>query len=330
MTLTLAVDIGGTKVAAGLVVDDGGEPRVEHLRTVPTPATEGGEAVLRAAVGVARSVLAAAGERPVRVGVSSAGTIAPGSGRVTHATDLIRGWAGTALGDRLADALGLPASVLNDVHAHGLGEALHGAAAGARSALVVAVGTGIGGCHVVDGLPVLGAHGVAGHVGHVPAPEAAGMRCSCGRTGHLEALASGSGVEAEVERRTGLRLAAREIAALAAGQRAPRQPVAGDVEPPDRRRDEGEAAVVARDVLTLAGRATGRVVGGLLNVLDPAVVVVGGGLSAAGDPWRQALLEGVREQAMDAAAQTPVRFSDQGVLAALRGAAHWAQHHSIP
>jgi glucokinase len=328
---TLAVDIGGTKVAAGLVVEDGGEPRVEHLTTVPTPAREGSEAVVQAALGAARAVLDAAGERPARVGISSAGTIAPSSGRVTHATDLIRGWAGTSLADVFADALGLPTAVLNDVHAHGLGETLDGAATGAGSALVVAVGTGIGGCHVVDGWPVLGARGVAGHVGHVPVTEAGGMPCSCGRTGHLEALASGSGIEAELERRTGRRLTGRQIAALAAaGPHDSPSSGAGPSLGDDPSAGDDALVAAAREVLALAGRATGRVVGGLLNVLDPEVVVLGGGLAGVGDPWRAALLDGVREQAMDAVAQTPVRFSDLGVQAALRGAAHWAQHHSIP
>jgi glucokinase len=329
--LTLAVDIGGTKVAAGLVAEDGGEARVEHLTTVPTPATEGSEAVVRAALGAARAVLDAAGERPARVGISCAGTIAPSSGRVTHATDLIRGWAGTPVADLFADGLGLPTGVLNDVHAHGLGEVLDGAAAGARSALVVAVGTGIGGCHVVDGWPVLGARGVAGHVGHVPVAEAAGMACSCGRTGHLEALASGSGIEAELQRRTGHRLTGRQAAALVtAGTHDNPRPGTGPSAGDDSCSGDAGPVAAAREVLARAGRATGRVVGGLLNVLDPDVVVLGGGLSNVGDPWRAALLDGVRDQAMDAVAQTPVRFSDLGVRAALRGAAHWAQHHSIP
>lgn len=316
MSPTLAVDIGGTKIAAGLVPGVGGGTSVEHLTTVPTPAAEGGEAVVRAALAAARAVLDAAGGQPARVGISTAGTVEPATGRVTHATDLILGWAGTPLAERFSTALRLPTAVLNDVHAHGVGEVLHGAAAGARSALVVAVGTGVGGCHVVDGAPVLGARGVAGHVGHVPVAEAAGLRCSCGRDGHLEALASGTGVAAEMERRTGRRLTGREVAALAGTD----APAAHDT----------DLAHVARGVLALAGRATGRALGGLLNVLDPQVVVVGGGLSQAGGPWRRALLEGVREQAMDVVAGVPVRLSDLGVEAALHGAAHWATEHCIP
>ncbi|GGK77682.1 ROK family protein [Ornithinimicrobium pekingense] len=322
MNPTLAVDIGGTKIAAGLVPGHGGGTAVEHLTTVPTPAAEGGEAVVQAALGAARTVLDAAAEPPARVGISSAGTVEPGTGRVTHATNLILGWAGTPLGERFTEALGMPTAVLNDVHAHGLGEVLGGAATGTRSALVVAIGTGIGGCHVVDGAPVLGARGVAGHVGHVPVAEASGLRCSCGHDGHLEALASGTGVAAEMQRRTGRRLSGREVAALAGAS-------ADAVRADAVQRDDPDAPV-AREVLALAGRATGRALGGLLNVLDPQVLVVGGGLSQAGGPWRQALLEGVREQAMDVVADVPVRFSDLGVQAALRGAAHWATEHCIP
>lgn len=295
---TLAVDIGGSKTAAGLVSPDG---VVTARVTTATPAQEGAEAIIGAVLGLAEGLVA--DEAVAEVGIASAGIVEPGTGRISHATDLLRGWAGTPLGDLVRRAVGLPVAVLNDVHAHGLGESIGGAATGFRSALVVAVGTGIGGCHVVDGRPQLGARGVAGHVGHLPVAEAEGVPCSCGRTGHLEGLASGSGVRAAFLGRTGRDLPAVEIAALAAG-----------VE---------DADAVA--VLTDAGRATGRVVGGLLNVLDPEVVVLGGGMAAAGAAWQQALADGVALEAMDAAAGTPLRYSTAGTDAALVGAAHHAR-----
>lgn len=300
----LAVDIGGSKIAAATVGADGSVGTVE---TVATPALEGRAAIIAATLDLARGVLAAADNPVDAVGISTAGIVEPGTGVITHATDLLRGWAGTALGDRVARHLDLPVAVLNDVHAHGVGEALAGAAADCRSALVVAVGTGIGGCLVVDGRPVLGTRGVAGHVGHVPAAEAEGLPCSCGRTGHLEALASGSGVRAAFRRRAGEDLPTVDIAALA-------DPSSDD---------ERHRAAVA--VLAAAGRATGRAVGGLLNVLDPDVVVVGGGVAAAGAVWRGALAEGVTLEAMDAVASTPLRFSTAGPESALLGAAHHAR-----
>jgi hypothetical protein len=81
--------------------------------------------------------------------------------------------------------------VQNDVDAHAAGEAWLGAAAGLASVLVVAVGTGVGGAVVMDGTPLRGAHHVAGEIGHLPTPGAEGLRCTCGRPGHLEALGSG-------------------------------------------------------------------------------------------------------------------------------------------
>ncbi len=291
---TLAIDIGGSKIAAGLVTDDA----VTARATAPTPAQEGPDAIIAVALDLAGGLDL---DDVTEIGIASAGIIEPRTGRVTHATDLLRGWAGTPLGDRVHQEFGLPVAVLNDVHAHGLGETLGGAAAGCRSALVVAVGTGIGGCHVVDGRPAVGSRGVAGHVGHLPVAEAKGVPCTCGRTGHLEGLASGSGVRAAFRRSTGRDLPAAEIASAA-----------------------GEDAD-ALAVLDTAGRATGRVIGGLLNVLDPEVVVVGGGMAAAGEPWRRALAAGVALEAMDAVAGTPLRYSGAGSDAALVGAAHHAR-----
>lgn len=316
MRRALAVDVGGSKLAAAVVElpGAGGVPVLTHRRTLPTPADEGGPAVLAAATALARQVLADAAQDPPgdpveAVGVASAGTVRPADGAITHATGTLPGWAGTPLGDHLRRELGLPVVVLNDVHAHGVGEALDGAGRGHRSVLVVAVGTGVGGALVVDGEPAVGAHGVAGHVGHLPVPEAAGVPCTCGREGHLEGFASGHGLRTAFRDRTGRDLPAREMAALAA---------AGDG--------------TARTLLAEAGRATGRAVGALLNVLDPDVVVVGGGLAAAPEPWPSALREGVALEAMDPVAATPVLLSGAGADAALTGAARvaLARAHDIP
>lgn len=277
---TLTIDIGGTKIAAAMVTDDG---VVTTRQLEATPATEGADAVLAAAIAVGRR--AAAGYAVARVGVSTAGVVDSSSGIITHATDLIRGWAGTELGARLAAGFGAPVHCLNDVHAHALGEAVHGAGRDARSMLLVAVGTGIGGAHVIDGNVVTGSRGAAGHLGHVTVPEslAADLLCSCGRTGHLEAFASGSA-----------------LAAAGPG-------------------DDG------RDLLARAGRATGTVIGSLLNVLDPDLVVLSGGVSRAGEPWLGALREGVRSSAMDVVAESPIVLAERGDDAAHLGAFEFAR-----
>jgi glucokinase len=235
------------------------------------------------------------------VGISSAGVVDAARGRITHATDSLTGWAGTALTAPFAERFGVPVAALNDVHAHGLGEARFGVGRGRGSLLLMAVGTGIGGCHVQEGRPALGAHGAAGHVGHVPVPEAEGVPCPCGRTGHLEGLASGPGIVG-LAARLGADPVPRDGRELAA---------AGG-------RGEGPALEAYR----LAGRATARVIGALLNILDPEVVALTGGVADADVPvWREALTAGLREEAMDVVAATPVLPASAGSHAALLGAA---------
>lgn len=308
-----ALDIGGTKTAAALVevTADGANARVLRQCTAPTPARSGAAAILAGALELLEGLEVPAGAAPPQaVGIASAGVIAPGRGAVTHATDSLSGWAGTDVAAAVGRGTGLPVSVLNDVHSHGLGEARFGVGRETASLLLVAVGTGVGGCVVIDGEPQLGGRGAAGHVGHVSVPEADGVACSCGRTGHLEGLASGPGILALAGRR-GVRgpdgappADGRALAALAR---------AGDAD--------------AREVHRTAGWAIGRVIGGLLNVLDPDVVAVTGGVTALGDPWWDALRAGLAHDAMDVVAQTPVLPAAAGNDAALLGAAVHALDH---
>lgn len=296
----LALDLGGTKIRAALVHEGegGSTPRLEHVAEVATPATSGPAAILGAALDLAAQV--AAGTAVRAVGLSSAGVIDSGRGRVTHATSSLTGWAGTDVLTPFAERFGVPVSVLNDVHAHGLGEARCGVGRGRSSLLLVAVGTGIGGCHVLGGHAVVGAHGAAGHVGHLPVPEAEGIPCPCGRSGHLEGLASGPGI-VQLAARLGADPSLREGRALAAAA------AAGDE--------------TAREAYRVAGHATGRVLGGLLNVLDPEVVALTGGVAEAGAGWFEAVTRGVAQEAMDVVADTAVLPASAGSHAALLGAA---------
>ena len=299
----LAADLGGTKITAGLVTPGG---VVVARRTVPTPAAEGPNAVVAAvtaALVAVRDDVAAAGDAtvgaPVAVGIGSAGVVDSATGRIISATDAIPGWAGTELGPRVSRALGLETQVLNDVHAHALGEATYGAGEGKSSLLLVAVGTGVGGAVVRDGVVVTGARGVAGHVGHVAMPEAIGVPCTCGRSGHVEGLASGPGV-------------------LAAYQRAGRE--AADTREVVARAEAGEE--LAAEVLRTCSFAIGRMIGGLLNVTDPEVVVLTGGMAGAGTLWWQGVRDGARHEAIDLVAGTAVLPATAGPDAALLGAAH--------
>ncbi|MCT1386239.1 ROK family protein [Brachybacterium sp. p3-SID1565] len=294
----LAVDLGGTKITAGVVDPDG---RVTGRRTIPTGAQRGPAAIVADLVALLGTLQAAAPEARL-IGIGSAGVVDPQDGSILSATDAIPGWTGTPLAERIGQGLEVPAFALNDVHAHALGEARHGAGADRASMLMVAVGTGVGGGFVEHGRVKTGARAVAGHVGHMPVPEAAGMDCTCGRSGHLEAVGSGPAILAAYRRRGGAATDTREIAARA---------------------EAGEE--LAREVLTAGARAVGRTVGALLNVLDPEIVVLSGGMAAAGELWWSSVREGVGLEAMDRVADAPVVPAAAGAEAALLGAAQYAR-----
>lgn len=257
----IGIDLGGTKIAAALV-GRGGVVLARHTRA--TPAAGGAGAVLDALGEAARTV----GRGATAVGVAAAGVVDPRSGTVISATDSIRGWAGTALGPGLAGRTGLPVACDNDVRATA-GPELSAICGERGSLLFAAVGTGVGGALACDGRMLHGSAGIAGHIGHLPSPEAAGLDCSCGGAGHLEAVASGPGITALYERLSGR--AADRLQTVA--ERA----AAGD----------GSAA----GAITTGARAMGRVLGGLANALGPDRVVVGGGVPGIGPLYWEALTD---------------------------------------
>nr|WNW36456.1 ROK family protein [Streptomyces sp. Li-HN-5-13] len=290
------VDIGGTKTSAALVGPDGA---VGPVVTVPTPAAEGPAAVLAAVAGAVRSL----GGEPAAVGVGSAGVIDPVRGRVVSATDAMPGWAGTELRSGLEQLLGLPVAVDNDVHAHALGEAWTGAARGARCVLLVAVGTGVGGSLLIDGRVHHGARQVAGHLGHLAVPAATGLPCTCGGTGHVEAVAAGPALHAAYRRAGGSPDVPdlRAVAALAA---------AGDD--------------LATRVLATGAQALGQAIGGLANVLDPDLVLIGGGVAHCGPPWWDPLRAAFAAELLPPLAELPLTPCALGPTAAIVGAARLA------
>lgn len=292
----IAADLGGTKIAAAVVGADG---RVGRRRSVATPAGDGRAAILDALTGVVRSLITAEVDDHLDgIAVASAGVIDLESGVVTSATDILTGWAGTRVSAELRDRLLLPVAVLNDVQAHALGEARRGAGVGHRSLLLVAAGTGLGGGYVTEGTILAGEHHAAGHLGHVPCAEATGLTCSCGVDGHLECMASGTGLVAAAQHRYP-DAAAISQAAL-----------------------EGDS--YARTLLATSGAALGRAIGGWANLLDPGLVVVTGGLAQAGELWWRPLQEAAAAGALPVARPLIVP-SALGADAALLGAAEFAR-----
>ncbi|MBD8045401.1 ROK family protein [Arthrobacter sp. Sa2BUA2] len=306
MRHVIGIDLGGTKTAGG-IVDGGGN--VVFSSSAATPAQSGAAAVLENTAALVRSLQGEALRRSLRVdalGIGSAGVIDSGRGVVVSATDAIRGWAGTALTAELSALTGLPAAALNDVHAHALGESWLGAGAGVPSVLFIGMGTGVGGGYVLDGECIEGASFTAGHVGHFASPFAyeAGepLACSCGGSGHVEAVASGPAIHA-LYRRLGGESAAdtRGVYRLAA---------------------DGDPA--ASEALRRGAAAAGSAIGGLANILDPAVVVVGGGLAFAGPLWWDEMESHTRRELLPPLAALRIVPAQLGTTAAIRGAARRA------
>jgi len=311
MKHALALDIGGTKIAAAIVSETGALIQRTQCPTLPA---EGAEAVLGRAIALGRRVMSASpASAPVAAGVGTGGQVDVADGHIIYATPLLPRWSGLPLRQRLEEAWGLPVQVENDVNAAGLGESTHGAGRGQRHLLCVAVGTGIGGAIVLDGRIYHGATGLAGHLGHLSIDAIRGRRCGCGGIGCVEMYASGPAIEAAWVKQVGPRrtrqwlacepkeVTVAKIAALAAGA------------------DEGSAP--ARQLLGQAGGYLGQAIASLLNVLDPQLVVIGGGVAQAGEPFFAGIRQAVRERAMPSVQQTPIVPAALGPDAALVGAA---------
>lgn len=305
MATYIGVDIGGTKIACGLVsLVEGSVPVVSAVEKVPTDAQLGGKHVLATVLEQVKAAIERSQEKPLGVGISSAGVVDPATGDITFANELMPGWGGTHLGAEVTAATGLPCNVLNDVHAHALGEARWGGGKGLPSVLVVAVGTGIGGAYVEDGAIMLGSHNEAGHIGHVACIAAAGVPCSCGATGHLEPVAAGPGIIAEYIRQGG-------DATLPDGT-----PMHGAEI--DRRATAGDEAAKAAE--RRAGLALGEVLGSMCNMFDPAAIILSGSVIKCGPDWSEALGQGFLGQAMPPVQDTPLVDGTLGDNAPLIGA----------
>ena len=255
----IAADVGGTMIKAMVVAADGRV--IKHAR-VPTGARDGGAAVLARLEDVGaqlvRAARAAGIGQPAAFGLAVPGMVDEAAGVARFAANI--GWHDVPLADRLGRRLGLPVALCHDVRAAARAEASFGPAAGAGDFLLVQAGTGIAAALVLDGRPYAGAHALSGEIGHVAVAAGAGRRCGCGGTGCLETVASAAAVARRYRELSGRRVTrAATVVRLA---------TAGD---PAARRAWDEA------VGALAGALAW-----CQGVLDPGLVVIGGGLSRAG------------------------------------------------
>jgi glucokinase len=261
----VGVDVGGTKISA-LRVGASGE--IHARETTPTPADDM-TATLEAMVGAARAVVS---DQVVAVGIAAAGMVDPATGVLHYSPNLA--WREAPLVGYVSDAVGLPVVADNDSTAAGFAELKLGAARGHAEVLFIAVGTGIGGCIITGGRVMHGAHGFAGEVGHMVV-EPDGPECGCGNRGCWETLASGLAIL-----RAG-RSAVRRHSYSGLAKKAGGDPQAVTGEMVTEAAAEGDPT--ACGILVEVGHRLGQGIAGLVNTLDPEMVVVGGGASDAGD-----------------------------------------------
>lgn len=268
MSLTIGVDVGGTKIAGGLVDRDG---TVLETRKTESPAEDAGEIV----ASIAEMVADLRGDHEVvGIGISAAGFIDAARATVLFAPNLA--WRDEELKERLESSCGTSVVVENDGNAAAWGEFTHGAAEDADDLLMVAVGTGVGGGIVVDGELYRGGFGIAGEIGHIRV-EREGRLCGCGQRGCLEQYGSGSAL---VEQ-TKLAAVAEPSAAATLLERSNGDPE--QIEGPmiTELARAGDDFSIAR--LAELGSWLGEGCAQLAAVVDPGVIVVGGGVGAADD-----------------------------------------------
>jgi glucokinase len=257
---SIGVDVGGSHVRAAVVSADG---ELQHRRRLATPRGDG-EALVDAVV------QACAGYPPeLPLGIAVAGLISR-DGEVLSSVNV--GIAALPLRRRVAAATGRAVVVANDATLAALGEQRRGVGQAVDDLVLITVGTGVGGGIVIGGRPHGGANGFAGEVGHLVV-EVGGRRCPCGRDGCLEAYASGTAIATEARRR--LRSTATDSSLR--GLVEPRaEDVLGAADAGDR---------LARGVLEDAGRWLGYAAAGVANLLDPHLLVLGGGAGTAAHAW---------------------------------------------
>src|SRR4051812_20615943 len=292
----IGVDLGGTKIFAGALSEDG---RGQHgMRSIPTSAELGAEGVAERIVGLIEGVITdtvaetgAAREDFMGIGVGAPGPLDREKGIVIVAPNL--GWRNYPLRDRIAKSLGLHTTLDNDANCATLGEWWQGAARGGKNVIGMTIGTGIGGGIIIDGKLFHGASDVAGEIGHTTI-DLNGRHCKCGNYGCLEAYASGPAIATRAREV----LVREETASLLPSM------VNGHLEDLTaetvyQAASQGDA--VANEIVRDTARYLGVGIANLLNILNADVVVVAGGVTRAGDALFIPLRAEVRRRAFSPA-----------------------------
>jgi glucokinase len=271
--LNLGIDLGGSKILTAVVDPQG---RILSSNESMTPATEGRDVVIQSIEDSARSALAQAGVTITEIsaiGIGAPGISNPEAG-ILFTSPNLPGWRNVLLRDIIQNKLGKKAFLINDANAAALGEFYFGAARGARNFIYITLSTGIGGGIVIDGKIYTGAIGTAGEIGHMTIDDN-GPVCNCGNRGCWETLASGTALAGEARRRI---------------EEGVRTSILKDVDG-DLRKVTAQVIHAAaqkgdkfaKELIARTGHYIGVGLTNLINIFNPELIVIGGGLSNIGD-----------------------------------------------
>jgi len=302
MSQYIGIDIGGTKIASGIITDTG---KVLVRKKCPTPVKLGGPQILQDSIALAAELLESSDQKVEGVGIGAGGQIDAQQGLVYSATDLLPGWRGLRITEAFTKQLGLKAVVDNDVNVLALGEARFGAAAALTSGTVVflALGTGVGGALLSNGALHHGANWSGGEFGHILLtmdPNA--RRDGGGAVGTLEAYCSGPGLVQTWRELTG---------------NTDPDITGEDVVMDAQKNPDGPGAIA----IAKTGEYLGFGLVSLANALDPDMIIIGGGLGTLGDALLNPTREILKKRALPGPSKCPVVQAKLGIDAPIIGAA---------
>ena len=297
--LIIGIDVGGTKVAGGLVNRKG---RLVKSIDVPTRAAEGFETSLGQILGVIETLVQRAGGKQniAGIGVCAPGPLNPKTGVVINPPNL-PGWRNIPLTRQVEKHFSIPTRLENDANAAGLAEVLFGSAVGYRDIFYVTVSTGIGTGIIIDKKIYHGKNGIAGEGGHVSVDFRSPYICGCGTPGCIEALAAGPGMVRRarvlLEQHHTLPSLLREMTGGHTSRITPKM-----IEDAARAGDE-----VANSIIAETGFLLGAWLGGMISLLDPEAIVIGGGVARIGKPLFSKIRETIPHYTINQfAKKTPV------------------------
>jgi glucokinase len=282
----LALDFGGTKLAAGVVTI--GERKWQNTERQLSPPDANAQTDIEIIKSLAHKLLQ--GEKPEAIGVSFGGPAdcATGMVRLSHH---VPGWENTPLKQILETEFGAPTAIDNDANVAALGEYRFGAGEGYDSLLYITISTGVGGGWILNGKPWRGVEGMAGEIGHTVV-DPSGPVCLCGKRGCVERLASGPYMAQQVrERLEGDRDKGRLLRELAGNNLEA-------IAPPLISEAAARGDEVAKEAIARAGWAVGVAIGNAANLINPQLFVLGGGVTKAGELFWETLRRVARETAL--------------------------------